>query len=520
MTPASPLRPPRRRPVLLALLLAAVFLVPGAARAQREYLAPVGEPPVVPIGGKPYLAVDAQPLVIPIVGPGKVTAWVRCGFAAADAPPRTAVLRTAGVPGLAPEHPFEFEPSGSAGWDESDRAGVPSGGRKLTFEVPEGTHRLALTAAETLYVVFYYDGPPQPAVVSDAALLMAVPDEDENSDDSGPLVSWRGSAGVEFIYNSNILSSSPEDIDDWYDGLYPWKSIIDSIDDLIIAPSLDLEARANPLAWGQTRLRFVVKHWKYTHNPVKTNTDFDFYLRQFFGRNNSLEFYGHFAPEQYIRQLSDRSPLSDPESELEWLEFRFQRNVWNVAWRQKLRRNVWAKVHYEENYRYYNQPFIENDISAWEVRGNIRWRPHGYWTLNFDYSYEDATARAIDEVGENPLTSDDSDGSYERDLYRVGVDITHPVFAPLIDRISLSFLFMDYYYTVDRPLPEDPYHVGRRDMFYKGTIDVRRALSDAVDLKLAVRRTDRVTSSPWEGDLTTDKDFTQWLYWISLDYAF
>ncbi|MDX2472354.1 MAG: hypothetical protein QNL91_01470, partial [Candidatus Krumholzibacteria bacterium] len=169
---------------------------------------------------------------------------------------------------------------------------------------------------------------------------------------------------------------------------------------------------------------------------------------------------------------------------------------------------------------YYNQPFIENDISAWEVRGNLTWNLSRVLTWNFDYSYEDAQARALDEPHEIRLTSDNSDASYARDLYRIGVDIRHSALRKVVDRVSLSFLFMDYYYTTTKSLAEDPYHAGRRDMFYKGTVEVRRNLSRQVMLKLAVRRTERVVDSPWEGDITTDKDFTQWLYWTSLNYRF
>ena len=79
---------------------------------------------------------------------------------------------------------------------------------------------------------------------------------------------------------------------------------------------------------------------------------------------------------------------------------------------------------------------------------------------------------------------------------------------------------MDYYYTTAKTLVEDPYHAGRRDMFYKGTVELRKRISKPMTLKLSVRRTERVVQSPWEGDITTDKDFIQWLYWVNLNYRF
>jgi hypothetical protein len=255
-------------------------------------------------------------------------------------------------------------------------------------------------------------------------------------------------------------------------------------------------------------------------NHIKTNHDFHFYLRQYLGKNQSLEGYFHFAPEQYIGQLSDRSPQDDPDGDLQYPEFRFQRNVWNLTWRQRVNRQLNLKLLYEENYRYYNQEFMENDIEAWELRLQASYRFNRAVTLLVDYSYEDADGRALDEIGETPGTSDNSDPSYERDLYRAELMLRPSKLRRFIDRIDLTFLFMDYYYTTDRSLAEDPYHAGRRDTYYKATLEVQRKLSSTVDLSGSIRRTQRVVYSPWEGDITTDKDFIQWLYWINLNYRF
>ena len=495
--------------------LCAFLLGASPAFAARIVLQAKGPAEQVPVGqpAKNYLVVGEAAVAVPLKGPGTLTGYARVALPTEGAGETTGVLHLAGVPGAPDSLAFVFKPSKKAVWGD-DRSGRPSGGRKFSFEVPAGEHVLQLrgesATAGALLTLLYYEGPAQPGLEAAAAKAKA----------AKPRFSWVSNASLDVIYNDNILSNSPGYNDDFIGGFYPWKFLTGSKDDLIVAAGFDIEARSDLVSWGQSRLKFKVKHWQYTHNPIKTNTDFHFHLRQFFGRNQSLEGYFHFAPEQYIRQLSDRSPLSDPDVPINWTEFRFQRNVWNLTWRQKLSKRFTAKILYEENYRYYNQPFIENDITAWEVRGNLTWKLSRVLTWNFDYSYEDAQARALDEPHENPLTSDNSDASYARDLYRIGVDIRHPALRKVVDRVSLSFLFMDYYYTTTKSLAEDPYHAGRRDMFYKGTVEVRRNLFRQVMLKLAVRRTERVVDSPWEGDITTDKDFTQWLYWTSLNYRF
>lgn len=509
---------------LLLSLGLMLLLLPGVTNAASRQLRATGKVETAPVGKnspKAYLVIGTDPVHIPLEGPGEITGYARVTLPADSAGPVSGALLVEGLPGAAPRMEFTFRPSRRSAFGDG-RAGQPSGGRKFTLEVPEGKHTLHLRGeapgGAPVLAILYYEGPEQPQV---PGLVIPEAAQPKPRKKSQPFFSYRGSFSLDVIYNDNVLSNSPEDLVLFDTGVDPDKFINQTTDDLVLAPQLDLQARTKRiLSWGTTILRAKVKRWMYTTNPVKTNTDFDFYLRQFYGYGKSLEFYLHYAPEQYIRQLNDRSPLDDPDSEVVSTQFRFQRNIWNLTWRNRLNKKFSTKLIYEQNRRYYNQPFMENDIEAWEIRGNLTWKASKVFTWNFDYSYEDATARAMDMVGETPATSDDSDGSYERDLYRIGLDIRHRSFQKFVDRISLSFLFMDYYYNTERHLVDDPYHRGRRDTFYKGTVDVRRKLTDDLDLKIATRRTERVTYSPWEGDLTTDKDFTQWLYWISLDYRF
>lgn len=506
---------------LTLLLLAAC----GAAQGAPVQLWALGSPEtaaVGKIGPVDYMVVAAAGLKVPIEGPGTVTGYVRASLPTDHAGSVPGTLRLAGVPGVPPVQEFRFRASRRSAWGEK-RPGVPSSGRKFLFEVPPGRHDLLVSGeapgGDPLLVILYFEGPRQPEVKGLVIPAAAQPKKKKKK--GKPFFTFRGNVSVDFIYNDNVLSTSPEDLILFDGGLDPDKFINQTKDDFVLAPELDLQARTRKiLPYGSTIFRGKIKRWMYTTNPVKTNTDFDFYLRQYYGYGKSLELYLHTAPEQYIRQLNDRSPLVDPDSDVVSTQFRFQRNIWNLTWRNRINKKWSFKLLYEENFRYYNKPFMENDIEAWEVRGNLRWKQSRTLTWSVDYSYEDATARAMDTVGETPETSDDSDGSYERDLYRIGLDIRHPVFEKYVDRISLSFLFMDYYYNTERTLVDDPYHRGRRDTFYKGTIDFRRKLTDDLSMKIATRRTQRIAYSPWEGDLTTDKDFTQWLYWINLDYRF
>lgn len=386
-------------------------------------------------------------------------------------------------------------------------------------QVDPGTSGAAVAAASS---------PPDSSLSAPAAeaakpaVKGAKPAAKSRSRSSDRPAAWdlRRTIACSFMYNDNILGAGADDVALFESGAEPWKFRHRSTDDIVLAPSLDLEARRDLVALGQSRFRFRVKRWTYLYNPIKTNTDFDFYARQYVGRDQSLELYLHAAPEQYIRQLTDRSPLVDPATPLQWYDFSFKRRIWNLTWRQTISRTLSGSLTYERNYRFYNREFMENDIRAWELRGSLSWQASRVFAFSGDYSYEDGAGRGYDEVGETRFTSDDSDPSYLRDLYRFETEIAWPKLARFFDSVSLTFLFMDYYYTTQKPLVLDPYHRGRRDLNYKGTIELQRRLNKALTARFAVRRSSRTVESPWEGDLAIDKAFVQWLTWVDLTYRF
>ncbi len=509
-------RPARRQPrstPAAALLGAALLLLPAAGALAAYTPNPASEARVIGVEGKDYLVISAGAVLIPVIGPGTFYGYARAGFAPGEEGEKAGEVRVAGLPGEPRARPLEFTPSPVSTWDDG-RAGLPSGGRRFEVAVPEGRWNLRLsgeTAGEGLLTaVVYYDGPPQPGALG--------ADQRENPWE------YRNSFTLEMIYDDNILTQNDDTIDPWLilprDDLDPDDYRVKTYDDLIIAPELDVAAERDLLAWGKTRFRFQLKRWMYVQNPIKTNTDFDVSVRQYFGGGKSLELSYQYAPEQYIRQLGDRPPYSDPDLPSESREFRFTRNVATATWRHYLGEFSYFLLA-ETNRRYYNRPFMENDIEAWEVRGQVAYRfLDRDLRVSLDYSFEDAAGRGHDTAGETAASSDDGDPSYERDLYRLGVDLDTPWLAPLVDEVGGVYLFMDYYYTTAKDLFVASYQRGRRDKWTKIFLSAERDLPGDLELDLTFVYSERAIESPWYGDITLDKEYIQHRYELSLTYDF
>jgi hypothetical protein len=506
-----------RRPYrTVAACFTTVVLLTTAMAAAAYAPQPMGLTREAAIGGKTYLQVSGLPVMIDLVGPGTLSGFARCTYAPGENVARTGRLRVEGFPQGEVDLPLTFTPSTTTVFDDA-RPLIPSGGARFELAVPEGAWTLILRGevdapspgAEDVFALFAYDGPPQARAGAAAAAAPAKK--------TSPWT-FANTFGLQFIYDDNILTQSEDAIDIFLAGTDPEAYRIRSYDDLLIVPSLDLEARRTFLSLGESRFRVRVKHWRYMWNPNKTNTDFDLLLRQYFGKRTSLEFFAQHAPEQYIRELGDSTPFTDEAYRQK--DFRFTRNVVNLSLRHQFNRKYAGRFTVETNRRYYNQQFIENDIEALELRGNLNIRPSRWLTVDLDYGYEMADGRGRDTSLETRENSDDGDPSYNRDLYRVGLGLSTPQLAPVVDGISLAYLFMDYYYTTEKNIFEAPFQVARRDKWSKAFVTLSKQLNRDVALDAGFVYSWRKVESPWYGDITLDKDYDQHRYSLGLSYRF
>ncbi|MFH1841881.1 MAG: hypothetical protein ABIF77_01625 [bacterium] len=500
-----------------------LLLLPAVAGANYNPW-PEEDVSVVPVGksAKSYLLLAAdQPLTMLLTGPGQLSGFARVHYADGETAAKEGRLIVLGVPDQPATLNLSFQPS-SKGLYADSRDGAPSGGQKFSLELTAGEHRVELrgdcVGGSDIFVILYYDGLPQPDSASRMIpVVAALPEQPEQKP---PLFTWNKKFGLDSIYDSNFLGHPDDYLAEWRRGDEPEQYAgMNTDDDFILAPSFDMELRRQFVSLGQTRLRAKYTYWRYFSNPIKNNMEFDYYLRQFLSKYRSLELTYIYCPEQYIRHMKDREPYTDSEAPSLYREFRFTKNAFGIAYRDRWHPRVSVKLMYEKNLRYYNQFFIENDMDCWEVRGTLYLKAHKRLNCSFDYSYEYAVARARDTVEETFENADDSDGTYYRDLYRIGLTWTPRFLRPFVNRVDVSGLLMLYWYPTEfRTLFEDPYHFSRKDTVYKLTFSMERTLSKVLSAEVGTRFTERIIDSPWPGDITLDKEYTKYRVWLSLTY--
>jgi len=521
---SSPARTSLRSWLLRHLTLGLCLLLLPAVAGATYNPWPEEDVSVVPVGktAKSYLLLSAeQPLTLLLTGPGQLSGFARTHYLDGETAAKEGRLIVLGIPDQPATLNLSFQPS-SKGMYADSRDGQPSGGRKFSVELPAGEHRIELRGdcvdGSDMFVILYYNGPPQPdSATRMTPVVAALPEQPKQK---ASLFTWRKKFNLDSIYDSNFLSHPDDYLAEWRRGEDPEQYAgMNTDDDFVLAPAFDTELRRQFFSMGQTRLRAKFTYWRYLSNPIKNNMEFDYYLRQFLSKYRSLEFVYIYCPEQFIRHMKDREPYTDSEAESTYREFRFTKNVFSLAYRDRFHKRVSVKFLFEKNFRYYNKFFVENVMNCWEVRGTLYYKAHKRLNCSFDYSYEYGLARARDSVEETFEISDDSDGTYHRDLYRVGLTWSPMFLRPFVRKVDVSGLLMLYWYPTEfRTLFEDPYHFSRKDTVYKLTLSVERKLSSVLTAKVGTRFTERIIDSPWPGDITLDKEYTKYRVWLSLSY--
>jgi hypothetical protein len=333
-----------------------------------------------------------------------------------------------------------------------------------------------------------------------------------------------GSLVFQSIYDDNILRYSDGFIGDFRRNDPPEKFHVQTYDDAILSPRLFLTFRANPFGKPETRLYLGYITWQYATNPSKNNDLWSFRVRQYVSRYNRFEFSYSYSPPSYIRHLSDREPF-DPRSTtpLAWKAFKSVRHGMGLSYTHRPRRRLYVTIEGGRVLRYYNRPFLENDNREWNGSFEVLWNPPGVFRFIGRYMYSDANARALDASNETVETSDDGDGSYERDLYELRVRLRPKGGLWKAREFEVKGQYMAYFFTGTKPAHEDPLHTGRKDnVYYLELTASSKRLFNLISVKLGYRYAQRVSSLPgtFEGEDAEDKDYTNNRTWLEIRHSF
>jgi len=505
---------------LAAALLFPALLAPVADASAAATLDARGHAPTLPVlRGKArtdYLSLEKGALEIPIEGPGRVSGYIKRVLPDGEAAEGT--IRLSGIPELPNELSWVFRPSSKDALVGRDEA--VSVGRKLLWKVPAGRWTLRIEGDAELLLLLRWTGPPQAPTVAGPSAKRA------------PKWRFRRRIGLGVRYDDNIVHYSDNLKEEFTDGPYmAWyldpsadaridfgKFRLKSIDDVILTPLVDLEARRRFFSIGETRFRAKYSYSRYLNNPIKDVKTLAVYLRQVLpGAGHSVEISYRYTPDKYIRELSDRPPYAPSDDPRPWVGFRFASNDFVGNYRRRLSKKLSMTLTLEDGHRFYNQPFLEQDLVENEIIGTLRYAPSRRWRASAVYGTARGWTRRHDTAEETPLASDDNDNSYTQDRYRADLRWS-PGPGRLFDSIALRFQRRIAYFTSPKTLWDDPFHVGRQDVYDSIRLIVGRKLADKLGGSLSIDYTRRTLNSPYTGDISEGMDYHNLQIWMDFTY--
>ncbi len=340
---------------------------------------------------------------------------------------------------------------------------------------------------------------------------------------SRPPLSVSGSFGLQAIYDDNFLRMSDGTILDFRRNANPAKFHIETYDDLILSPRLSLTVGRRLIGSRETTLRFGYIRWQYARNGIKNNESYTIRVRQPTQGRNFLEASYNYAPFGYIRHLSDRAPFVPRSTPLEWIPFKITRNAFTLGYSHRISERITARVDGGRTLRFYNRPFMENDNREWNATGTASLAVSRTLKATGQYEYARTKTRSLDTAGETYETSDDSDASYERDLYELTLDVNPRNRLWKVRLLEVVGQYQAYYFTSKMPPYEDPLHTGRKDNVYAFEANAEtKPVYGPVTLVAGWRYSQRTSSLPAtvSAEDAEDKDYKDNRIWVGASYPF
>lgn len=423
-----------------------------------------------------------RPLVVRLRGPATFEAIARWRFEGAEesADFRVELL----LDGAARWQYILRSVAGKASYPEepSWRAGDSE---RLAMDVPPGEHVVELRLLEPA------------AGALDVNLLLqphgALPWE----------LRWEAEIGL--VYDDNVFGYSDDDIDEYLGGSRTDRYPMESVDDALIEPSLDLRLVRDEPGRRLTELRFSVDWHLNSVNGEKSYSKLGLRFRETRRRVAYLDAQYSIIPRYHIRHLWDPDRERDARSEYASCDFRKDSVRLELGTDRRLPVDV-AGICGIDLY-WYEPGFVEYETTARVLGLRATVRPASGFRLSVGYTLRAATARGYDEIGETRRSSDDSDTTYDQDEYRLDARWGAVRLCGVPAIVNLGVSLKRRFYLTEKSADLDPYHSGREDTLWRTYARVRLALGGSASLEGLLEFRRRDTESPYLSDIDDVKDY-------------
>ena len=292
-------------------------------------------------------------------------------------------------------------------------------------------------------------------------------------------------------YSNNILKLSEYDLDKFDEGDDSGKFKLETTDDLIISPKLEIGWKNYFLAGHTQIIKFSFNYDKYLQNEIKDGLVLGLNLKQFLNKKMNFTIGYLYSPDIFVNRY--KSVLGD---ESIYRDFTYSKNYYYGRFHYKLLPKVLASYRLGISQLYYNKYFTEYDATGWQHLFTIRLIPAKFIRCILDYEFKVSTSQAEDSFDFPYEISVIKDGSYEANIYTAKLEF--PKITQLMGKDISGQVGIEYeqrYFQSEYEL--DEYHFARDDYIFSLKSSLEYSLTKKMALQLTGSYEERNTDSPF-----------------------
>ena len=332
---------------------------------------------------------------------------------------------------------------------------------------------------------------------------------------------FNGTFSFETAYDDNILKYSQKYLDRFMNNEDEGRFNIETYDDLVINPALELGSYVNIFKKQKTEFTLKYSYNAFVVNNIKSWSMFYLGVEQNLSKRASFKFFYSYIPEFYVRHFRDKDwvPIYGYTPQT-FVPFSFSKDNYGFWIQNTFFKSTRIRLYLYYAEYFHNSHFTEYDCKNYSYRLQLNQKVTKNFRFDFSYEFLISDAKGYDQPGETKETSDDADASHEGDEFGLGLSYKFPDIKKHDNDLSIDVDYAVRYYTTDNYVELDPEHAGRVDNMLSYAIKYRYRVKKNMYLTAFYRWNgrDSNTESPINSEyVSEEKDYRQGI--VGLEYS-
>jgi hypothetical protein len=336
--------------------------------------------------------------------------------------------------------------------------------------------------------------------------------------------------GVGVMYDDNILKYSEKYLERFLSGQDFGRFHIETYDDVILKPSLQVGATLNIFKKQKSKLSLSYNYNSYIVNDIKNWQFISIGFQQNFLKKASFRIAYSYVPDFYVRHFRDEDMVEYfkeiygfgyiPES---FVPFSFSKDNYSIWVQNTFFKRTRVRLSLDYAQYFHNEHYTEYDCD------NLYYGVHVFQgigkkvDLELGFEFMTSDAKGYDEPFETKETSDDADADNEGDSFFLGASWELPKLLKMNHSVGAGIEYLIRYYTTENYVELDPEHAGRVDYVVNLDINYRLKLSKSAEIGAFYKwfgRDSKTTSELNSNYVSDEKDYKQSQVGLEFTYNF